>query len=327
MAIMELLNTLGVTIDMAVEAHELLRGEAGIEIPGVKVIKDKKENYEITKVEILNEQGAAHLQKPIGNYVTIDAPVLRSQNRTAQKEIMLALANILKTMLTINDERPILIVGLGNWHATPDALGPKVVDNIFVTRHLFNLKHEALSKGFKNVAAISPGVLGITGIETVEIVQGIVEKINPSFVIAVDALAAANVERICSSIQIADTGINPGSGIGNQRPGLNREVLGIPVIAIGCPTVVNAAIIAKNTLEMFLDKFSSSKQFYQFLKARQAGIITLVREVLEPFTNNLTVTPKEIDFLLLNLAKVIAGGITMAVHENVQPENVEIYLN
>ncbi|WP_075860196.1 GPR endopeptidase [Carboxydothermus pertinax] len=324
---MKFLNSLGLTIDLAIEAHELLRGEAGIEISGVKVIKDKKDNFELTRVEILNEHGAAQMQRPIGKYITIDAPILRSQNKSIHKEIMLILSEELKSLLPLDNNRPILIVGLGNWHATPDALGPKVVDYVLVTRHLFNLNNNSLTQGFRNVAAISPGVLGITGIETVEIIKGIVDKINPSLVIAVDALAAANVERICSSIQLADTGISPGSGIGNRRPGLNKEVLGVPVIAIGCPTVVNAAIIAKNTIEMFLNKFTSSKQFYQFLKTYQEGIATLVREVLEPYSNTLTVTPKEIDVLILNLAKVIAGGITLALHESVKPENVDMYLN
>ena len=324
---MEFFKAFGITLDMAVEAHELLRGEAGVEIPGVKVTKDRQANFAVTKVQILTNQGALQLQRPKGNYITIDAPILRTPNLPAHKDIMIKLAEELKNLLPATNEQPILIVGLGNWHATPDALGPKVVDYVLVTRHLFDLKQEAVTKGFRNVAAISPGVLGITGIETVEIVKGIVEKINPALVIAIDALAAASVERICSSIQLADTGISPGSGVGNRRPGLNQEVLGVPVIAIGCPTVVNAAIIAKNTLEMFLDKFTSSKQFYQFIKTYQEGLTSLVREVLEPFSSSLTVTPKEIDVLILNLAKVIAGGVTLALHESVKAENVELYLN
>ena len=204
-------------VDLALEAHDIVRGETGREIPGVIVDREKYENVNVTIVKIVEENAEQLMGKPRGTYITIEAPALRDNNRDAQQEVAEVLAQKLKSLFNLPENANILLVGLGNWNATPDALGPRVINQSMVTRHLYKYAPEELQGGMRSVSAIAPGVLGITGIETAEIIKGVVEKIVPELIIVVDSLAAGSVDRIATTIQIADTGISPGSGIGNKR--------------------------------------------------------------------------------------------------------------
>ncbi|OPX86886.1 MAG: Germination protease precursor [Pelotomaculum sp. PtaB.Bin013] len=321
-------KTFSINIDLAVEAHDLLRGQTGREIPGVIVDREKYENSSVTIVKVVEEQAEQLMGKPRGNYITIEAPSLRENNRLAQQEVAEVLAKKLSSLFNLPENANILLVGLGNWNATPDALGPKVIEHSMVTRHLFKYAPEELGEGMRSVSAIAPGVLGITGIETAEIIKGIVEKIQPELVIVVDSLAAGSVDRIATTIQIADTGINPGSGIGNQRTGINLASMGVPVIAIGIPTVVHAAVIAQVTVEHFLEQLKANpllNQIYQNLRLDFTNQV--INQVLQPFAGNLMVTPKEIDSLISTTSKIVAGGISMALHPAVNFEDFNIYLN
>lgn len=318
----------GIHVDLAVEAHDIVRGETGREIPGVIVDREKYENASVTIVKVVEESAEQLMGKPRGNYITIDAPALRDNNRQAQQEVAEILAQKLTSLFNLPENANILLVGLGNWHATPDALGPRVVDHSMVTRHLYKYAPEELRGGMRSVSAIAPGVLGITGIETAEIIKGVVEKIQPELIIVVDSLAAGSVDRIATTIQIADTGISPGSGIGNKRAGINKDSMGVPVIAIGIPTVVHAAVIAQVTVEQFLEQLKTSPMLYQIYKNLRPDFTQqVINEVLQPFAGNLMVTPKEIDALILNTSKIIAGGISMALHPSIGPEEYNMYLN
>jgi len=312
------LKTMGVNLDLAVEAHELLRGDAQKEIQGVKESKEDHEFCSVTTVSILNAQGAQMIGKPQGNYITIDAPDIRHNDSRVQQEVSQVLAEKLEMMIEnfkLNEDALILLVGLGNWDATPDALGPRVINQSMVTRHLYKYAPDAVQGGLRPVEALAPGVLGITGIETAEIIKGVVEKTKPALIIAVDALAARAVERISSTIQVADTGINPGSGIGNQRKGINFESMGVPVIAIGVPTVVHAAVFAFEAFNKALEKNPSLQG-----TINQESVQESVNEVLAPFEGNLTVTPKEIDDLIDRISKTIALGLNQGLHSGVGQE-------
>lgn len=325
---LEFFKTFGINIDLAVEAHDILRGQLGKEIPGVIVDREKYENSSVTIVKIIEEQAEQLMGKPRGNYITIEAPALRDNNRLAQKEVTEVLAQKLASLFDLPENAEILVVGLGNWHATPDALGPRVIDKSMVTRHLHKFAPEELKGGMRSVSAIAPGVLGITGIETAEIIKGVVEKIKPELIIVVDSLAAGSVDRIATTIQIADTGISPGSGIGSNRSGINKDSMGVPVIAIGIPTVVNAAVIAQVTVEHFLEQLKANPMLYQIYKNLRPDFTQqVINEVLQPFTGNLMVTPKEIDTLILDTSKIVAGGISLALHPSITVEEYNMYLN
>jgi spore protease len=237
------------------------------------------------------------------------------------------LAGILK----LQEKSTVLVVGLGNWNVTSDSLGPKVVSKLMVTRHLIQYVPEEVEDGVRPVCAIAPGVLGITGIETGEIVRGIVDRIRPDCIIAIDALASRRLERVNTTIQIADTGISPGSGVGNKRMDLSRDTLGVPVIAIGVPTVVDAATIANDTIDLvidsFIDKAEQGTDFFNMLKNIDRNEkYQLMQKSLEPYTGNLIVTPKEIDEVIERIAKAIANGINIAVHQGITIDDVDRFL-
>ena len=213
---------------------------------------------------------------------------------------------------------------------TPDALGPLVVDNVMVTRHYFELVPEDVSPGYRAVSAVAPGVLGTTGIESSDIVQGIVDISKPDFIIAIDALASRSLDRVNTTIQIADTGIHPGSGIGNKRKGLTKENLGIPVVAIGVPTVVYASTIVNNAFDLmhkhFSQQTSNTGQILGLLdNIHEDERLLLVKEVLNPVGHDLLVTPKEIDQFIEDIANIIASGLNAALHDAVGVDNVAAY--
>ena len=315
----------GIILDLAVEAHELLRGATQREIPGVKEEKEKLPNADITIINIMNKTGEQNMGKPQGIYITIDAPSLRSENPPVHEEIATIVAQKLDQLLNalhIGPTDPILVVGLGNWEATPDSLGPKVINQFTVTRHLLKYVPQNLPAGTRPVSALAPGVLGTTGIETAEIIRGVIDKTRPRAIIAIDALAAGDLERVGSSIQITSTGISPGSGVGNQRIGINQETMGIPVIAIGIPTVVHAGIIIYETINNLQQAFPNLN-----LQMNKDLAQHLSKNVLSPFGGNLTVTPKEIDDLVHNLAWVIGNALNKSLHSTLIKANAAIPLH
>lgn len=214
----------------------------------------------------------------------------------------------------IQKEDGILIVGLGNAEVTPDALGPKVVSEVDITRHLLTYAPQYLKEGTRAVSAVSPGVLGTTGIETLEIIKGIVDNVKPKLLIVIDSLASKSIERISSSVQLSDTGIVPGAGVGNKRRELSQATLGVPVIAIGIPTVVDVATITNDCLELFIEKLQDEAKSNDYLnQLKQEDNYQEIKDALVPKDFNLIVTPKEIDELILNMTEIVACGINKSL--------------
>ncbi|MFZ5754389.1 MAG: GPR endopeptidase [Bacillota bacterium] len=324
----ELYKLMGIKLDLAVEAHEILRGEVGREIPGVKMDEERYENAVVKTITILDEQGAQIMGRAPGTYVTLESREIRDNNKMVHKQIGEILANKLKEILPLREDSTVLIVGLGNWNATPDALGPKVVELSMATRHLFHYAPEELRQGLRSVCVLAPGVLGLTGIETAEIIKGTVDRVQPDLVICIDALAAGSVERINSSLQVATTGINPGSGVGNKRIGINQETMGVPVVAIGVPTVVHAGIIAHQAMEKLFNHLQTTPALQDVYHAlRPVAVNEMINDVLEPFGGQLMVTPKEIDEQISNTARIIAMALAMALHPGMPEDEVEHYLH
>ena len=205
-------------------------------------------------------------------------------------------------------------MGLGNIYVTPDALGPKVINEIEVTRHIMKYLPQYVEEGTRMVSAISPGVLGTTGIETLEIIKGIVDNIHPKLVIVIDALASRSIERISSTVQLSDTGIVPGAGVGNKRTEISQATLGIPVIAIGIPTVVETAVLVNDSLDLFITKLQEEAKSNDYLnQLKEQDNYEQIKEALLPKDYNLIVTPKEIDDLIENMSEVVAKGINMSM--------------
>jgi spore protease len=303
-----------VLTDMAIEARDIVRGDAHEEVPGVRVEKDDDRGVEVTRVEIFNEQGAHLMSKPQGHYITLD--VLSFKDRDAQLKMALTdvLTDQLKTLVPTDLGRSVLVVGLGNWNATPDALGPRVVDRLLVTRHLSQIVPADVKERMRPVAAVAPGVLGTTGIETLDMIKGIVMEAKPDLVIAVDSLAARNLDRLLGSVQLADTGIHPGSGVGNRRQGLSYESVGVPVTAIGVCTVVQAMSIAEEAVASLAQQLGDDVKFYQILREMgETGQKGLMAEVLGERLGGLMVTPKEIDLLINDMAEVLAEALNRAL--------------
>ncbi|MHB1394511.1 MAG: GPR endopeptidase [Clostridia bacterium] len=319
--------------DLAIEAREFYnKQENRADIPGVEVNVENKEDVTVTRVKVVEEVGARLIGKPKGNYITIEVPKLKENDMDLHNEVGKILAEEVARIVDLNDQSVILVVGLGNWNVTPDALGPRVVEHLLVTRHIKEYVPDQVDEGVRSVCAVAPGVLGITGIETSEIIRGIVDRVKPNLVIAIDALASRKMERISTTIQLADTGINPGSGVGNNRKELSQESMGVPVIAIGVPTVVDAATMASDTIDLVIDSLISESpnggEFYNMLKDMdRTEKYKLISEVISPNVGNLMVTPKEIDRLIDDIAIVIANGINLALHPSIGPEEMDKYLN
>lgn len=315
-------------LDLALEAHEVVRGQQGGEIPGVIVDKEDYDFARVTTVKIEEVSAEKVMGKPIGSYITIESTAIRQRHPEIQNDLEDLISKYLSQMIALNKNETVLIVGLGNWHATPDSLGPRVVEYTPSTRHLFSYAPDQLAEGMNSVCSLAPGVLGITGMETAEIIKGVVEKIKPKYIIAIDSLAARSVDRIATTIQLANTGINPGSGVGNQRSGINEHTMGIPVIAIGVPTIVHAGTIAADANQNFYNNLAShpnmNKVYKRFPQELMEKSIT---EVLMPFGGDLMVTPREIDDLIQYTARTVAGGISGALHPGVSSEQLSLYLN
>lgn len=326
---------INVRTDLAVEARELYTEEHKSEkdIDGIEVIEENENGIKITTVTVKNEIGANKIGKPRGNYITIDIPSFTAYDGETMDDVAKTVAKVLNSLVNIDDEKTALVVGLGNWKVTPDALGPKVTEKIMVTRHLKTVMPEAIDDSVRPVCSIAPGVLGITGIETGEIIKSIVDKIKPDLVICIDALAARRVERVNATIQIGDTGISPGAGVGNNRMQINEESLGVKVIAIGVPTVVDAVTIANDSIDLVIDSLingtSNGGDFYRMLKSIDKNEKeALIREVLSSGElGDMIVTPKDIDLVIDSLSKIIANGINMAIQPNMDMEEINKFMN
>ena len=281
--------------DLALEAREIWQesAEKTTRLSGVKATKQRQEGYPVTRVDILDGRGEAALGKPQGSYLTIDLTTFWQRKADFFERAVRAVGSQLKTLLP--PEGPALVIGLGNAAMTPDAVGPLAVDSVLVTRHLIAAMPKHFS-GFRPVAVQRTGVLGTTGVESAEAVRGLVAEVQPALVIAVDALASRRVGRVCATVQLSDTGIIPGSGVGNHRSALNRETLGVPVFAVGIPTVVDAATLAADLME-------------------EAGIADIDEEKLRGNQQNLMVTPRDIDAQVRDLAKVVGYGINWALQD------------
>ena len=304
--------------DLALERRDLYRKANNIkdEIPGIETLEEEKEDIKVTRVKITNEEGSTAIGKPIGNYITIDIKNLRIASEEYIQKAAEVLAEELKNLYNIHlqGNQDILVVGLGNMGVTPDALGPSVVQDIDITRHLLKYAPQYLEEGARPVSAIAPGVLGTTGIETQEILKGIVENVQPKLIIVIDSLASKSIERISSTIQIADTGIVPGAGVGNARKELSQASLGLPVVALGIPTVVEAATIAADSIDLFIEKLQADAMSNEYLnELRNKDKYEMIKEALIPNDYNFIVTPKEIDGLIENMSSVVARGINISL--------------
>lgn len=332
------LRDFSVRTDLAVESKEMAETANGGPVPGLQEQVDEQDGIKITRIDVTNEAASKQIGRMIGHYITIEVPGLRTHDTDLQERVSAAFAKEFSQFLDkigIGQGAKVLVVGLGNWNVTPDALGPLVVENIMVTRHYFELAPDQVASGYREVSAVAPGVLGITGIESSEIVQGITERTKPDLIIAIDALASRSLERVNTTIQIADIGIHPGSGIGNKRRGLTKDILGIPCIAIGVPTVCYASTIVNNAFDLMKSHFNQEKGNEDAGQTQQImGLLTelseserlrLVKEVLEPLGHDLIVTPKEIDEFIEDIANVIASGLNISLHEAVNPDNVAAY--
>ncbi len=293
---------MGLYTDLACEAREMN--------PSIEGVTEETENFtdiSITRIRISGEAAARKLEKSIGTYITIDAPQLASRPLDLFSNVSGRLSQELKKLMAnIPQNAQILVVGLGNRSITPDSLGPKVAERVFVTRHVKQHMPEAFDYPLASVASAAPGVLGSTGIETFEVVRGIVERISPDLIIAVDSLASRRAARISTTIQLSDTGISPGSGVGNLRAGLNRESLGIPVIAIGVPLVVHAATITQDTISMMADETG--------LHSDEEKLKELAEKVINEKLGAMIVTPKDIDTIVKDMSGIIADGINTALY-------------
>ena len=327
------MNNYSIRTDLAIEVTEMITKETDdTNIPGVELYIDNVENIEISWVKIKDEKGKQAMGKPIGNYVTIESESMKENDVIMHEKIVNIFSKNLVKLCNLNENSTILIVGLGNWNVTPDALGPKVISKVLVTRHIKDTLPEEIDDGVRPVSAISPGVMGITGIETAEIVKGVVDRLKPDIVIAIDALATRKTSRINATIQMSDTGIAPGGGMGNKRKILNKETLGVPVIAIGVPTVVDAGTLVNDTIDLMIDslvnEIKGGKEFYKMIKdLDKEEKYNLINNILNPYTGNLFVTPKEVDAVIERLSRIIDNAINIAMHPSIDFEDINRYIN
>lgn len=304
--------------DMAVERRDLYRKANKIEdeIDGIECEEEEIEDIKITRVSVTNETGETALQKPIGNYITIDVKKINNIETEKEDKIVEVIAKELAKVVDqhIQKNEEIMIVGLGNLYSTPDSLGSRVVNEVEITRHIKLYLPQYIDENTRAISAISPGVLGTTGIESAEIIRGIVDKVKPKMIIAIDSLCSKSVSRINKSIQISDTGIVPGGGVGNARDELSEKTLGIPVVALGVPTVVEMASITNDCLDLFIEDLQKKAESNDVLnKLKDEDNYERIKTALIPNDYNFIVTPKEIDELIDSMKDIISRGINEAL--------------
>lgn len=314
------MNKLTFRTDLAYEEIGKISNE---KLKGVQTKELFYNNIKVIETKV-NEKHDDRLTKTPGLYYTIDLQLLNINDSKTQEDIIKALSNVLVNLLKKKNllDKKVMVVGLGNINVTPDSLGPYTLDNIIVTRHLFT--NDIISEGYSEVSGYSPGVMGTTGIETYDIIKGIFDKAPTDFVIVVDALASLDTNRVNKTIQITDTGISPGSGVGNKRKEISHQTLNVPVIAIGVPTVIDAVTLSNDILEKVIEHINKSLNSLENL-----GVLSkitfeerkfLIDEVIGDTVYNMMVTPKEIDEVIEDYGKIIASSIDIALHKKLREE-------
>ncbi len=293
-------------------AMESAGAQGGRELPGVNVSEWETGGVTLTEVRIETEEGARLLGKPVGLYLTMECRGVGRRDLETRRAVSALLGEELARLLPPEDGGPVLVAGLGNRAVTPDALGPLTVDHTLVTRHFYAERPELTRRGMTPVCAVVPGVLGVTGIETSEMVRAIAQAVKPRAVIAVDALAARAVSRVASTVQLTDSGIRPGSGVGNHRAALTRETLGVPVLSVGVPMVIYAATIARDAFGMLSGGEAQSEQ----------ALDAMAEELLGGALGEMVVTPREVDDLVEDAAVMLAGGVNRALHPGLSDEDI-----
>ena len=313
-------NYLNFNTDMADERVDVYKRVHNLsEIDGVKVTSDTKDSITTTTVEVINENGSKILGKEIGKYITIETPDVKYIADKEKDTLINAIFNSLKSL--IKEKNNILIVGLGNIYVTPDALGPKVSSKIDITRHIVKFASKYISKESKIVSTISPGVLGTTGIETSEIVEGVAKKINPDVIIVVDSLASGSIHRIGNTVQLTDVGIVPGAGVKNERVAMDENKFKVPVIAIGVPTVVDMATITNDAIDKVVENAMHNINYFKKEDNDTLGLLNednrynMIANILD--TKNYMVTPKEIDDLIEAMSEIISIGINKLIESKI----------
>lgn len=293
------------------------------EIDGVKVESKNDEIVTTTIVDVLNENGATALSKEIGKYITMEIKDIKYLEEKDKSKIINTLSNEIKNLIGEDKTKSILVVGLGNIYVTPDSLGPKVVQSVDITRHLINFAKDLVEPDTRSVSALSPGVLGTTGIETSEIITSVCNEVKPDIVIAIDSLASSSINRLGTTIQLSNTGITPGAGVRNKREGINQNTLNVPVIAIGVPTVVDMATITSEAIDKMVevtkqkiengDNSVSKEQIERVINIfNDDNKYNMIANVLD--TDNFIVTPKEIDDVIQIVSDLISSGINMSIN-------------
>jgi len=293
------------------------------EIDGVKVESKNDEIVTTTTVDVLNENGATALSKEIGKYITMEIKDIKYLEEKDKNKIINTLSNEIKNLIGEDKTKSILVVGLGNIYVTPDSLGPKVVQTVDITRHLINFAKDLVEPDTRSVSALSPGVLGTTGIETSEIITSVCNEVKPDIIIAIDSLASSSINRLGTTIQLSNTGITPGAGVRNKREGINQNTLNVPVIAIGVPTVVDMATITSEAIDKMVDVTKqkiengdnsvNKEQIEKVINIfNDDNKYNMIANVLD--TDNFIVTPKEIDDVIQIVSDLISGGINMSIN-------------
>lgn len=302
-------NISKIRTDLAVEAREIWNEstESTTELKGVEAYDSNTYGFKTTTVKILNEDGERELCKPKGTYVTIELDsYIKRENDSFNRGATAVSAELLK-MMQLSDKDTVLVVGLGNSAVTPDAIGPKAAENTMVTNHLvYNLPE--YFGGFRPVAVLKAGVMGTTGIESLELIKAVTEKLKPTLIIAVDALASRKLSRVCRTVQITDTGVIPGSGVGNSRAAIDKASLGIPVIAVGVPTVVDAGTLTADL-------------------SQQAGVNFLSAEDYNKFGGDMIVTPKDIDAKVNDISKLAGYAMNLALHNGITIDDINMFMS
>lgn len=300
------MNNFNFRTDMADErVDEYLKHNNLTNIEGVEVKSEKQDNYTVTTVNVLNENGANVLSKDIGKYITMQINDINYLTEEQKQKVIQKLSEIVLEFSNNDKSKSVMIVGLGNLYVTPDSLGPKVVQNVNITRHLIKFAKDLVAKGTRQISAISPGVLGTTGIETSEIIESVVKSTKPDFLIVIDSLISQSMDKVGCTIQLGNTGIVPGAGVRNKRSAINEKTLKIPVIAIGVPTVVDMATITNDTVE----KLENSSKI--FISSDKNNRYEMISETLD--TENYIVTPKEIDEIVEKVSEIISSGLNVAL--------------
>ena len=289
--------------DLAVEAIENHKTAAAL--PHVRQSDRTLEGFAVHEVRILSEDAAREIGKPQGRYLTLELDALIRREEDAFPRAFKALSTLLRELLPHPNDGPVLIAGLGNRMITPDAIGPQTADHVIATRHLV-AQSPAIFADWRPVSALAPGVLGQTGVETGEVICGVLDRVRPAAVIAVDALAAGRLSRLLRTVQLADTGITPGAGVGNARAALNEETLGVPVIAVGVPTVVDGATLAHEI----------SSQLGQ-----------PACEALDDLSQPVMITTRDIDREVADISRMIGYAVNMALHPHLSVADIDLYLS